>query len=142
MHPLVVDRYLRPLKMVSVHLSAVSLFFSFCSKYKFKLHPDKCIVLNRSIRWSGRLILLNGISVDPWRIDGVRQMTKSVKRAGLQFFFCNAIDEICKLSICANCLPALRPPRKSIHARLKTFSTSSRGFSECCWMVSNIPRGF
>lgn len=69
-------------------LTAIRLFFELCSERNLKLHPAKCVLYSRSIRWCGRVITADGIRFDPRRIDGIQNMDSPTTGAQLQQFVC------------------------------------------------------
>lgn len=73
---------------VTEHFNAVSLFFSFCVQHNFKMHPGKCTLFATSIRWCGRVISADGISFDPRRMEGIRNLSQLETGAELQQFVC------------------------------------------------------
>lgn len=75
-------------KTVSGILDSVQEMLHFCGKFNLKLHPGKCILFAKKIRWCGRLISENGIRYDPRRLDGLLNMELPTTGAHLQQFIC------------------------------------------------------
>lgn len=73
---------------VTDHLAAIQRFLEFCVEYNFRLHPGKCTLYATRVRWCGRLIGPEGITFDPRRIDGIRNMSSPRTGSELQQFVC------------------------------------------------------
>ena len=69
-------------------LNAISGFFAYCKEYNLKLHPAKCVLFTRQIRWCGRIISAKGVTFDPRHIDGIQNMDEPSNGAELQQFIC------------------------------------------------------
>ena len=69
-------------------LQSVRSFFALCAKYNIKLHPAKCILFTKEVRWCGRLISAKGIRYDPRGLDGLLSMEPPTTGAHLQQFVC------------------------------------------------------
>ena len=69
-------------------LMAIQKFFGLCVEYNIKLHPGKCTLFSKEIRWCGRLISAEGIRYDPRRLDGLLSMEPPTTGANLQQFIC------------------------------------------------------
>lgn len=54
------------------------------AKNNFKLHPEKCTLLSRSIRWYGRIMTSEAALFDPRFTDGIRNMSRPKTGADLQ----------------------------------------------------------
>lgn len=69
-------------------LKTIRQLFTILSQQNLKLHPGKCKLFAREIRWCGRLISADGIRFDPRRIDGLLEMAEPTDGGQLQQFFC------------------------------------------------------
>jgi hypothetical protein len=69
-------------------LDYLRIFFTLCREFRLKLHPDKCVLYAKVIRWCGRLISAEGSKFDPRRIQGLLEMPHPVTGADLQQFTC------------------------------------------------------
>lgn len=69
-------------------LDVLEGFFAFCVKFNLKLHPAKCTLYTREVRWCGRIISAEGIRFDPRRISGIKEMDTPTKGGQLQQFVC------------------------------------------------------
>lgn len=69
-------------------LVAIRLFFEVCARCNLKLHPSKCILFAKKIRWCGRELSEHGIRFGPRRIYGIRNMALPTTAVHLQQFVC------------------------------------------------------
>lgn len=69
-------------------MQSIQSFFGLCAEYNIKLHPAKCTVFAKEIRWCGRLISADGIRYDPRRLEGLLNMEPPTTGAHLQQFVC------------------------------------------------------
>jgi hypothetical protein len=69
-------------------LKLLRLFFQLCRDYNLKLHPGKCVLFSKMVRWCGRLISFNGVSFDPRRVQALHDMVLPLTGADLQQFLC------------------------------------------------------
>lgn len=69
-------------------LESISRFLSLCDKHNLRLHPEKCIIFTRRVRWCGRIIDGNGVTFDPRNLNGLQQMQSPTTGAQLQQFVC------------------------------------------------------
>ncbi len=69
-------------------LKSVRSFFELCAKYNIKLHPAKCILFTKEVRWCDRLISADGIRYDPRGLDRLLSMAPPTTGAHLQQFVC------------------------------------------------------
>lgn len=69
-------------------LRCLRVFLQYCDDYNWKLHPQKCILFSRSVRWCGRVISPEGIRQDPARIDTLLNMDRPTLGGQLQQFVC------------------------------------------------------
>lgn len=67
---------------------SIQSFFKFCVTYNIKLHPAKCILFSKQVRWCGRLISSDGMRYDPRRLEGILSMQPPNTGANLQQFLC------------------------------------------------------
>lgn len=67
-------------------LTVLRSLFAYCSRYKWKLHPAKCVLYTRSIRSCGRIIFADGIRHYPKRLEGLLNMDCSTTGGQLQQF--------------------------------------------------------
>lgn len=66
-------------------LDLLAEFFSICRKYRLKLSAKKCVFF----RWCGRIIKQDGYTLDPSRIEGLREMREPITAEELcQFVHC------------------------------------------------------
>jgi Reverse transcriptase (RNA-dependent DNA polymerase) len=64
------------------------LFFKLCRDYNLKLHPGKCVLFSKNVRWCGRLISSDGVRFDPRRVQALHDMALPVTGGDLQQFVC------------------------------------------------------
>jgi hypothetical protein len=69
-------------------LKLLRLFFQLCRDYNLKLHPGKCVLFSKMVRWCGRLISFNGVRFDPRRVQALHDMVLPLTGADLQQFVC------------------------------------------------------
>lgn len=69
-------------------LQCVRSFLSYCVEFNWKLHPAKCILFTKSVRWCGRVISSEGIRHDPARLDTLLDMDRPSTGGQLQQFLC------------------------------------------------------
>ena len=69
-------------------LDIINIFFNFCRSHNLFLHPEKCILYTKSIRWCGRIISAQGIRFDPTNISALESMSYPTTAAQLQQFIC------------------------------------------------------
>ena len=69
-------------------LESIQSFFGMCAEYNLKLHPAKCTLFAKEIRWCGRLLSAEGIRYDPRRLEGLLTMKPPTNGANLQQFIC------------------------------------------------------
>ena len=69
-------------------LKLLRRFFQMCRDYNLKLHPGKCVLFSKMVRWCGRLISFNGVRFDPRRVQALHDMALPVTGADLQQFVC------------------------------------------------------
>lgn len=69
-------------------LDDIRQFLEFCVKFNWKLHPRKCVLFTKSVRWCGRIISADGIRHDPTKLDGLLRMDAPSTGAQLQQFLC------------------------------------------------------
>ena len=97
------DDVLLHAKTIPELLQAIEMLFGMCAEQNIKLHPAKCILFAKSIRWYGRLISSEGIRYDPRRMEGLLSMEPPQTGANLQQFVCalqwvkNGIPEFSRL---------------------------------------------
>ena len=73
---------------ISGLLKSIRRFFALCVKYNLKLHPAKCQLFSKSIRWCGRLISPAGVRYDPAHLNGLLSMQLPTTGEHLQQFLC------------------------------------------------------
>eukprot|EP00171_Calliarthron_tuberculosum_P009059 IDg9059t1 len=73
---------------ISGLLESVERMLEFCNRYNIKLHPAKCIIFAKEIRWCGRRISQSGFRYDPRILDDLLKMVSPVTGAHLQQFIC------------------------------------------------------
>lgn len=83
-----VDDVLIHAKTFDELLGAIRRLFQVFVQLNFKLHPAKCNLFTKFVRWCGRIISEHGITFDPKRIDGLRGMETPSNGAQLQQFVC------------------------------------------------------
>jgi Reverse transcriptase (RNA-dependent DNA polymerase)/RNase H-like domain found in reverse transcriptase len=69
-------------------LCHLRMLFQICQDADIKLHPGKCELFAREVRWCGRLISGSGVRFDPRRVQGLRKMELPTTGADLQQFLC------------------------------------------------------
>jgi Reverse transcriptase (RNA-dependent DNA polymerase)/RNase H-like domain found in reverse transcriptase len=69
-------------------LDLLRKFLEICRDENIKLHPGKCNLFARTVRWCGRLITGSGVKFDPRRVQGLRHMSPPQVGADLQQFIC------------------------------------------------------
>lgn len=83
-------------------------FFSMCLTYNLKLHPGKCDLYSKTVRWCGRLISNDGIKFDPRNMDGLVNMEPPTHGGELQQF-------LCALQWVKTCIPEFNKLVEPIH---------------------------
>lgn len=66
----------------------IRILFKFCSQFNIKLHPSKCVVFAKDVRWCGRLISEKGVKFDPRNLDGLLSMQPPQTGSHLQQLQC------------------------------------------------------
>lgn len=60
------------------YLTHVHRFLTYCRDYNWKLHPEKCVLFTKSVRWAGRDISPDGIRHDLAGMDALISMDRPV----------------------------------------------------------------
>ena len=69
-------------------LEGIQRLFAVCREHSIRLHPKKCILFSRSIRWCGRIVSEAGVKYDPRQLDGLLRMAPPTNGSHLQQFLC------------------------------------------------------
>ena len=59
-----------------------------CLKYGIRLHPGKCNLFSKSIKWCGKIFSIDGICHDPERIQALVDLPPPTNGGDLQQFIC------------------------------------------------------
>lgn len=73
---------------ISHYLVSIRRFLEYCAQYNWKLHPAKCVLFTRSVRWCGRVISADGIRHDPSSLDSLLDLERPTTGGQLQMFLC------------------------------------------------------
>lgn len=67
---------------------SIRSFFSLCVDHNIKLHPAKCVLFAKEIRWCGRFISSEGVRYDPRRLNALLSMEPPTTGVHLQKLLC------------------------------------------------------
>lgn len=73
---------------ISALLHIIRALIKFCARSKWKLHPRKCVLFTKSVKWYGRAIASHVIRYGPSNLDGLLGMECPTTGGQLQKFLC------------------------------------------------------
>lgn len=69
-------------------LEGLERFLKFCLEHNLRLHPKKCTLFTKSVKWCGRIISEEGVTFNPRGKEALLQMQPPTKGGQLQQFVC------------------------------------------------------
>ena len=69
-------------------VQAIKDLLEVCAKHNLKLHPRKCVLFSKEIRWCGPIVSFAGIRYDPSRLEGLLSMEPPTTGFHIQQFPC------------------------------------------------------